>query len=342
MRVIRAENVREAYKVGIEALLYSGEREESRAGPVMVMPEPVCTIYLNPKERVLLNAKRDANPFFHFFEGIWMLSGSDYAKYLDMFVSDFSSRFSDDGETLHGAYGYRWREHWAVDQLKYIVSELRNNPQSRRCVLGIWDTEVDLGAQSKDVPCNTHVYFRIHDGRLNMMINCRSNDMIWGGYGANAVHFSMLQEYLAAAIGVEVGMMYQNSWNFHAYCDMLTKVAPVSDNTWLGPYGEPYPLVSDPDTFLAECGDWVAWHRNLFSGLYRQFKNSVFLDIALPMGIAHQQYKSNNFESALDHANSINAPDWRRACTEWIHRRADRWAAKREAQQSMGSSYLGG
>jgi hypothetical protein len=337
MRVIRAENVREAYKIGIEALLRFGEREESRVGPVMVMPEPVCTIYQHPKERVLLNAKRDANPFFHFFEGIWMLSGSEDATYLDTFVSDFSSRFSDDGETLHGAYGYRWREHWAIDQLKYIVSELRSNPQSRRCVLGIWDTEVDLGAQSKDVPCNTHVYFRIHAGCLNMMINCRSNDMIWGGYGANAVHFSMLQEYLATAIGVEVGQMYQNSWNFHAYCDMLEKVAPVTDNTWISPYEGTVPLVSDPTSFLGECGAWVEGYASV-----SKCKNDIFGGVASPMMLAHQAYRAKAFHEAMNQCYNIKAPDWRRACAEWIQRRADRSAAKREAQQSMGSSYLGG
>ena len=46
---------------------------------------------------------------------------------------------------------------------------------------------------------------KIKNGRLQMTVHCRSNDIIWGTYGANAVHFSILQEYVAARIGVDLG-----------------------------------------------------------------------------------------------------------------------------------------
>jgi hypothetical protein len=330
MRTIYAGNVREAYKLGLEYLAAYGVDEPSRAGPVKVMTGPVCTVYENPTERVLLNAARDANPFFHFFEGIWMLSGSDDGSYLDQFVSDFTARFSDDGTTLHGAYGYRWRGKFGMDQLLTIVEELKSNPQSRRCVLAMWDPESDLSRpELKDIPCNTHVYFRVQDECLDMMVNCRSNDMIWGGYGANAVHFSMLQEYLAAAIGVEVGKMYQNSWNFHAYCDILEKVKPyLNDDTWIGPYGRTVPLVSEPTSFLSDCESWVDGH---YTGVPFFPQNSIFNTVAMPMMEVHYAYQRKKFESALTICEDIEAPDWRRACTEWIQRRADRWNSRRDA-----------
>jgi thymidylate synthase len=75
----------------------------------------------------------------------------------------------------------------------------------------------------KDVPCNTNAFFRVTNGKLDMMVNCRSNDIFWGAYGANAVHFSFLQEYVASSIGVEVGRYWQNSFNFHAYVDRFPK-----------------------------------------------------------------------------------------------------------------------
>jgi hypothetical protein len=331
MRSIYAMNVREAYKIGLERLVVYGVDESSRVGPVKVMPGPVCTIYEKPTERVLLNAVRDANPFFHFFEGIWMLSGSKNGAYLNQFVSDFTSRFADDGTKLHGAYGYRWRNHFNVDQLRAIVGELKGNPQSRRCVLSMWDPDADLGINLKDIPCNTHVYFRVIGGYMDMMVNCRSNDMIWGGYGANAVHFSMLQEYIAAAIGVEVGQMYQNSWNFHAYCDILEKVKPyLSDDTWIGPYEGTIPLVSEPTSFLGDCEAWIG--STFFSGdRVVMSENKVFTQVALPMQMAHGAYRKKKFGSALTICEDIEAPDWRRACTEWIQRRADRWNSRRDA-----------
>ena len=57
-----------------------------------------------------------------------------------------------------------------------------------------------------------------------MSIVNRSNDMIWGAYGANAVHMSMLLEYMAAMTGFQVGIYYQISNNLHAYKKTLAKL----------------------------------------------------------------------------------------------------------------------
>ena len=95
VHVIYADNVNEAYAIGLLHLKHTGVREDSRNGPVLVMPTPVTTVTRRPWERVLLDPERRANPFFHLFECLWMLSGSNDGKFLDQFVSDFSSRFGE-------------------------------------------------------------------------------------------------------------------------------------------------------------------------------------------------------------------------------------------------------
>ena len=50
-----------------------------------------------------------------------------------------------------------------------------------------------------------------------MTVCNRSNDMLWGAYGANAVHMSMLQEYLASRLEIAVGEYTQISDSFHVY-----------------------------------------------------------------------------------------------------------------------------
>ncbi|MGK3946522.1 thymidylate synthase, partial [Streptomyces caeruleatus] len=67
-------------------------------------------------------------------EALWMLNGNNNLDYLLWFNSKFGE-YSDDGETLHGAYGHRWRQYFGYDQLEWIIDELTNNPASRRCVL---------------------------------------------------------------------------------------------------------------------------------------------------------------------------------------------------------------
>ena len=49
----------------------------------------------------------------------------------------------------------------------------------------------------EEIPCNTAIYFKVREGKLNMTVSNRSNDVIWGTFGANVVHMSILQEYVA-------------------------------------------------------------------------------------------------------------------------------------------------
>ncbi|MCB1127948.1 MAG: hypothetical protein KDM81_15745, partial [Verrucomicrobiae bacterium] len=253
MKVIKTRNVQQALPEALYQLSFEGVRRDSRNGPVFMFPEPVTTVYLRPAERVLFWAERDANPFFHLMESLWMLGGRNDVEYVARFVERMRS-YSDDGVTFHGAYGFRWRQHFFEDQLPKIIAALKANRDDRRQVLSMWDTDADLGRQGKDLPCNLQAIFQIAcDGRLDMTVTNRSNDLIWGAYGANAVHFSYLHEYVARSVGVEQGIYRQVSANFHAYEDVL-KVAPLADlaaNPMTGketpdPYAagiaEPFPL----------------------------------------------------------------------------------------------------
>lgn len=323
MKVIQGRNIREIYKIGMEYLKNSGREEESRAGKVIVAPCPVMSVYERPWERVITNKGRDANPFFHFFEGIWMLSGGRDGSFLNQFVSDFTSRFADKDPYLNGAYGHRWRHHFFRDQIKDVAETLKFNKDSRRCVINMWDPTQDW-YPSKDIPCNTSLFFRVSDNKLHMMTNCRSNDIIWGAYGANAVHMTMLQEYLAAAIGVKMGLFYQNSWNYHAYVNVFQeKVKSIYDGSWYDGYEESLaPLVSHPDVFLYECEEFVAGQR------FRAWKNTIFQQVALPMWESHVQYKQGAIDTAIATAETIDSADWRKACTDWLYRRGQKAVRK--------------
>ena len=150
----------------------------------------MTTVYKKPWERVLLEKTRDANPFFHLVEAIWMMAGSENLRQLTHFNTGMN-RFSDNGKTLNGAYGYRWFHTFKINQIEHAVQTLRADPDSRRCVVQMWNPWGDLDSSSIDIPCNTNIYFKIREGELQMTVCNRSNDMIWGAYGANAVHMSV-------------------------------------------------------------------------------------------------------------------------------------------------------
>lgn len=350
MYVINAANVGAALPMGIELLINHGELRDSRNGKVLVADGPVTTVYKSPRERVLFWEDRDANPFFHLFESLWMLAGRNDVAYPAQFVKRMET-FSDDGVVFHGAYGYRWRNHFNKDQLPIIAEALKNDPNDRRNVLQLWDANADLGTASKDLPCNTQAYFTINaKNELDMTVCNRSNDVIWGAYGANAVHFSMLQEYMAARIGVSVGRYWQISNNFHGYLDTFDPLRHLA-NYASDPFKTlrtdiyeennlvPFPLITVPIE---------QWERELNMFLDEPdavgFIDPFFRRVALPMLQAHnifrQRGNENRFQEAISHLRiNCAADDWGIAAAQWLERREQRAIKRAERAKDDGVNY---
>ena len=327
MYVIRARNVTEALYEGLDLLRAGGHRRASRNGPVWKMDAPVTTCYLEPRERVVTWGARDANPFFHLYESLWMLAGRREVGSLKWYVKRMQE-FSDDGLILHGAYGWRWRYHFGSDQLEKIISILSSNPDDRRCVLGMWDPQ-DLGADRLDVPCNLLAKFSIsRHGRLDMTVFCRSNDIVWGAYGANAVHFSMLQEYMAAGIGCEVGRYWQVSDDWHGY---ERTVEPL----FLA-IREPDPYAEAPARLWRPLVEnFRLWNHDLrlfmagvaqspTAAMFEEYQEPFFHSVAAPMHAAYALHRAGKTESALKCTELVAASDWARAAREWLSRRDKR------------------
>ena len=323
MKTITGRNVNETYRESISTILLIGERQDSRNGPVLVAPYPVVTVTENPTERVLFCPNRDANPFFHFFECLWMMSGSRDGTWLDQFVRDFSSRYAEPDGNIHGAYGARWRDWWSMDQLRVAVDLLRTNRNDRRVVIQMWDPASDLDAQVRDVPCNTQIFPRIREEEsgyvLDLSVMCRSNDIIWGATGANAVHFSFLQEWMAAQIGVGVGKMYQFSNNWHAYDQTLEKIASTSlEDPYVDGVVKPYPICDRPEKWDEDLRLFMDWP----SGRRFGYQNAFFSRVAVPMLEVHRAWRRGDRALAFELVNDIEASDWRLACMGWMGRRA--------------------
>lgn len=360
MRVIHARNINDAFLQGMKLLKEEGVPQDSRAGPVLVMDSPVTTVYEKPCERVLFHAGRDANPFFHIMEALWLLAGRNDATWLDRFVGDFSKRFAEEDGRQHGSYGFRWRHHFDLegggaidrlpDQLDTIVRLLKENPDDRRVVLAMWDPVSDLDVSKRDICCNTHAYFRVRGEHgsleksknfeftgvmsqrvnrvLDLTVCCRSNDMIFGGYGANSVHFSILLEYMAARIGVGVGKYYQVSNNCHIYTNVLGKIdldlgpEDLYQSTHLPAHTTP--LVDDPDTFDLDL-------RLFMVGSDSGFNNLFFKQVAVPMKRAYALWRAKRREEALDVLTMMPPlSDWKVASECWFKRRMVKGEAKSE------------
>lgn len=320
MNLLTARNAHEMLPVVLDRLFKLGVPRESRNGSVLQLPGPTLLCYEHPEERVIFWPERDANPFFHLFESMWMLAGQQDVASLTRYVSRMS-QFSDDGINFHGAYGFRWRIYFGVDQLTEIINNLKGDPTDRRQVLTMWSPFGDLRHQvgKKDLPCNTHAYFAInHEGRLDMTLCNRSNDLVWGALGANIVHFTFLQEWMAEMIGVPMGSFYQFTNNLHGY---LATLHPLRDLVRQQGSQSPYSLGEISPTRLGFT------HVHQFVEYVGGFIPSGHPFLRNVCGVADEAYfgrKTNGTQWAIERASTIAASDWRKACTEWLKRRLAR------------------
>jgi len=194
-------------------------------------------------------------------------------------------------------------------------------------VLQMWDCTTDLDKPRKDLPCNTHIYIDLREDKLNLCVCCRSNDAWWGAYGANYVHFGVLQEWLAAALGKPVGTLVQFSWNLHLYTEVVS--AAKNEATRLAG-SDPYMTGVQPIALVQEP---TAWDRDLRRFMREpmsdgKYEEPFFEGVSIPMYVSWQDRKSMADDGGRSAAYQIVAEDWRHACLEWLDRADARARAK--------------
>lgn len=351
MFVINARNVNDALPTGLRVLHANGRTVAPRGIVTREATCPVSTVYECPWEMVLHCPIRNANPFFHLFEALWILAGRRDVLTLSRFNTAMN-RFSEDGVNFHAAYGYRLRAHFGrspdemdppIDQITEVVRLLSADPDTRRAVLTIWDPSLDLNKESNDIPCNSMVFLKLRDNRLNLTVLCRSNDIIWGCYGTNCVQFAMIQQRIAMELGCGLGTLTQVSDSFHAYIERpdweplfnAHVLEHVSRGSAQLPYiGQPQPLFGSHNLFEQDNKALI----RIISQRFTHPDPTAFTDpfirnVALPMLYMweyHERWRASGkpvdrawTQDCIGSAMALtNNPenDWLRAGAAWIER----------------------
>jgi thymidylate synthase len=221
-------------------IIENGDQVASRNGDTKEIIDFKTTI-TNPYRRCVGNNGRDINIFFLLAEAIWIFKGEKDVAFLDIFNSNMKN-YSDDGVNFHAPYGFRLRNHGVssfdktlptspennghaveqmnkgTDQILQTLKDLHKDSETRRAVMQIWNADLDLGTNSKDLPCNDMVFLKIRDGKLRTTISNRSNDLHWG-LPTNVFQFSFLTEIMSNILGIELGTQTHNSQSLHIYSD---------------------------------------------------------------------------------------------------------------------------
>ncbi len=152
-------------------------------------------------------------------ELIWFLRGDTNIAYLREHGVRIWDEWADANGDLGPVYGRQWRA-WptagggVVDQMAWVVNEIKTHPDSRRLVVSAWN----VGELPKMAlqPCHALFQFYVADGRLSCQLYQRSGD-IFLGVPFNIASYALLTHMIAQVCGLGVGDFVHTLGDAHLY-----------------------------------------------------------------------------------------------------------------------------
>ncbi len=155
-------------------------------------------------------------------ELLWFLRGDTNVKYLNNNGVRIWDEWKRDDGDLGPIYGKQWRS-WPtpngdIDQIKKVIRDIRNNPNSRRLLVSAWNVgELDKMALE---PCHLLFQFYVSCGKLSCQLYQRSCD-VYLGLGYNIVSYALLTHMIAQQCDLEVGEFIWTGGDVHLYNNHL-------------------------------------------------------------------------------------------------------------------------
>src|SRR5574343_56553 len=165
----------------------------------------------NPTDNHILVPERKWSHDYAEYEWQWYLSGNRNADEISKRAKIWKT-CQDENGNVNSNYGFQWRRN---NQIDYVINELKQNTNSRRAVITIYDGK-EHNDYKFDTPCTTGIHFYISNNRLNMTVTMRSNDLVYG-FCNDQYCFSKFQELVASKLNIDIGTYYHFATNMHVY-----------------------------------------------------------------------------------------------------------------------------
>jgi thymidylate synthase len=158
------------------------------------------------------------------YELLWFLNGDTNTAYLKQHNVKIWDEWADENGNLGPVYGKQWRS-WqgadgvTIDQVKDVINQLKNNPDSRRIIISAWNV-ADLPKMNL-MPC--HCLFQFYtsptaDGKrkLSCQLYQRSAD-VFLGVPFNIASYALLTMMIAQVCNMELGEFIWTGGDTHLY-----------------------------------------------------------------------------------------------------------------------------
>ncbi len=209
----------------VKLVLNEGVRKQSRTGVDTISYfAAFYKVDLSEGFPLLTTKKIEWKSLLH--EVLWYLSGENHIRNLRKHTKIWDA-WADENGNLETAYGYYWRHfpsaekdtngNWQVrevDQIKYVIDELKRKPYSRRLVVSAW--EPGNATKSKLPPCHYSFAFNVSNNKLNCHLTQRSGDIALG-IPFNLAAYSILTQIIAQEVGLELGSFAHTIIDAHIY-----------------------------------------------------------------------------------------------------------------------------
>lgn len=160
------------------------------------------------------------------YELLWFLKGDTNIGYLNDHGITIWDEWADENGSLGPVYGAQWRS-WkgadgkVVDQISEVISQIKNNPDSRRLIVSAWNV-----AEIPDMalaPCHALFQFYVADGKLSLQLYQRSAD-VFLGVPFNIASYALLAMMVAQVCGLQVGEYIHTFGDVHIYNNHFEQV----------------------------------------------------------------------------------------------------------------------
>lgn len=211
-----SETKRELKEMGVEVRLETMQDKFIKGDPDYITNELIGYSYM-----ILDTADKEELPI-----------AFDKTKEIEWAEQDFQERISQ--TNVNPGEAYKLRDVWEEfvhdgkfsysyperinDQVEKVIECLKTTPTSRNSIISLWDPTLDqdrIGGKMR-VPCSMYYQILIREGKVNMLYNIRSNDLMthwcWDVYLA-----IKLQEYIASKLDMPTGWFIQQVGSLHSY-----------------------------------------------------------------------------------------------------------------------------
>ena len=139
---------------------------------------------------------------------------------LEVFISKIKrdETFAQQWGELGPVYGKQWRNFSGIDQLEWVINEIKTNPTSRRLIVSAWNpAEIEEMAKAGLPPCHTLFQFYVsHDKKLSCQLYQRSADLFLG-VPFNIASYALLTMMVAQVCDLQLGDFVHTFGDVHIY-----------------------------------------------------------------------------------------------------------------------------